>query len=155
MNSRDDMGDPSVVRRVADELEIRNVVARIAHLADTAAIDELDQYVSLFTEDALWVVPAGGPVPAQQRQGHAEILEAARERRMAGAQGPGAQSRHLISTHAVTFSTNDEAQSHCYWQVARKTDGGDFVTSAVGGYRDTFVRTPQGWRLKRRELVPV
>ena len=39
-------------QRAADALEIRDVLARLALLADDA--DDLDEYMALYTEDAHW-----------------------------------------------------------------------------------------------------
>jgi hypothetical protein len=90
------MADPAV-QRIADELEIRNIVAELSQLADTATDDELERYLSLFTEDATWAVLADGEgLSAQERKGHQEILEGARERRTQGIQGPGTQTRRLV-----------------------------------------------------------
>ena len=82
------MGAEEVLQRVADELEIRNLLARLAQLADGG---DLDDYVSLFAEDAVWE----GYGPA--RRGKADILAGATERRAAGGQGPGTHSYHIVS----------------------------------------------------------
>ena len=41
---------------MSDELAVRNVVARLAMLADEG---NLEEYVDLFTEDARWDMPGG------------------------------------------------------------------------------------------------
>ena len=51
------MTDENLLRRVADELDIRSIVARLAQYADDG---DLDDYVDLFTEDAHWAMP-GAP----------------------------------------------------------------------------------------------
>jgi 3-phenylpropionate/cinnamic acid dioxygenase small subunit len=145
----------SALQRLADELEIRNLVAEISQLADTAADDELDRYLALFTEDATWAVLSDGPgLNAQERKGHQEILEGVRERRAAGIQGPGTHTRHVVSTVVVTFERSDKALVRCYWQYYRDASSDAPVLALMGEYRNTFVRTPQGWKLARRELVP-
>lgn len=148
------MADPAV-QRLADELEIRNLVAELSQLADSVPDDELDRYLALFTEDATWAVLADGPaLNAQERKGHQEILEGVRERRAAGIQGPGTDTRHVISTVVVSFETSDKALARCYWQYFTHTSSSAPVLGLMGEYRNTFVRTPQGWKLARRELVP-
>lgn len=149
----DETLDAAVLRRVSDELEIRNAVARLAHLADTATIDELDQYVALFTEDGTWAVLGGGLLPAQERRGRGEIIVAARDRRLAGIQGPGTSSRHIISTIAVVFDSPDRAQVRSYLQVFRDTMTDHPTPAGVGEYHDTFTRTPEGWKIQRREVI--
>jgi len=44
--------------RIADELAIRNTIARVAHLADMGL--DPDEYVENFTEEADWLMP-GAP----------------------------------------------------------------------------------------------
>jgi len=145
--------DPSV-QRIADELEIRNLVAELAQLADTASDDELDRYLALLTEDAIWVVLTESEMlKTQERRGHSEILEGIRERRAAGLQGPGTDTRHAVSTLVVTFETSDRALARCYWQYYTNTSSSSPVLALMGEYRNTFVRTPQGWKLTRRELI--
>ncbi len=82
------------------DAEIRTLLARIAHLADTG---ELDEYLTMFTNDAVWAMPENPllDMPASSRQGQEEILAGARERRAAGVQGPGTDSRHVITTLAI------------------------------------------------------
>jgi hypothetical protein len=56
----------------AAELKIRNLISRIALLADQG---NLDEYIDQFTEDAVWDFPNG------PRHGRADILAGATERR--------------------------------------------------------------------------
>lgn len=135
------------LRRLADELEIRNVVARLAHLADTSGPDDLGEYIDLFTSDATW------EMPASQHRGRVEILEGARERRRSGQQGPGTNSRHVITTQAVRFEGTDSATSDAYFLFVAETTGTP-VIRLVGHYRDLFRREPGGWRLARRQITP-
>jgi 3-phenylpropionate/cinnamic acid dioxygenase small subunit len=146
--------DPDV-QQIADELEIRNRVAELAQLADTASDDELDQYLALLTEDAAWVVLASSDLlEVQERKGHTEILEGVRQRRADGVQGPGTDTRHVVSTLVVTFEARDRAMARCYWQYYAKASSRAPVLALMGEYRNTFVRTPEGWKLTRREVVP-
>ena len=82
------MADDALTRRVADELEIRNLVAKLAHLADEG---DLDEYLQLFAEDAVW----DGGAELGSVKGHPELLAAAKERRASGRSGPGTNSRHV------------------------------------------------------------
>jgi 3-phenylpropionate/cinnamic acid dioxygenase small subunit len=148
------MTTDSTVQRIADELEIRNLIARLTLLADTASDDELDSYISLFAEDATWVVLAGGNgLGAQERRGHEEILEGVRERRAAGVQGPGTNTRHAVHTLMVEFESADKALARCYWTYHTDTASSAPLLSLMGEYRNTVVRTPDGWKLARRELI--
>jgi uncharacterized protein (TIGR02246 family) len=48
------MKEPAI-ERLADEMEIRNLVAQLAHLADMA--EDLEEYLACFTDDAVWSFP--------------------------------------------------------------------------------------------------
>ncbi|MCW2889289.1 MAG: hypothetical protein QOE54_2917 [Streptosporangiaceae bacterium] len=129
--------------RIRDELEIRNVVARIAQLSD---MGDLDDYGALFTEDAHWELP-GGPA----KHGRSEIRAAGAARRAEGVTGPGSHTRHAIGTVAVTVD-GDAAVAESYWQFYVETATAPALRS-MGHYRDTFRRTPHGWRLARRQIT--
>jgi 3-phenylpropionate/cinnamic acid dioxygenase small subunit len=137
-----DMTENPGTSRLTDELEVRNLVARLAHLAD---MGHLDEYVSLFTEDASWEMP-GAP-----RQGQADIMAGAKERRGAGTTGPGSNTRHVISTLAVHTDGTDLATSDSYWLFFGNTTTAPAVR-LMGHYHDTLRRTPEGWKLARREI---
>lgn len=137
------MADGDLVQRVADELAVRNLLARLAQLADEG---ELDEYIQLFTEDAIW---AGGP-NFGSRQGHAEILAGARERRESGTSGPGTHSRHVVTTSAVTVS-GDRASARSVYHYYVKTDATPELAS-MGVYEDEFARTERGWCMAHRRI---
>lgn len=130
-------------RRLADELAIRNVIARLAHLADDAL--GLDEYVALFTEDATWELPGAA------RTGRSDIAAGAVERRSEGLSGPGSGTKHVISTVAVRSDGSDVATATSYFEYYADTTTAPRVTH-IGRYDDTFVREPGGWRLQRRAV---
>jgi hypothetical protein len=130
----------------ADELAIRNLIARLAHFADTAPIDGLDEYIACFTDDASWEM---GDI---LNRGHEALLEAARARRRAGQQGPGTNSRHVITTLAVSVDGSDTATSDAYFLAFGDTTTAPNV-KLMGHYHDTFRRTPDGWKLARRQIT--
>jgi uncharacterized protein (TIGR02246 family) len=125
-----------------DELAVRNVIARLAQYADGP---DVDAYVELFAPDAVWDIP-GAP-----RHGHAEIRAGSEERRAAGQMGPGSNTRHAVTTVAVTVD-GDTAVGDSYWQFWADTSTAPRV-ALMGTYHDDFVRTPSGWKLKRREIA--
>ena len=95
--------------RADADAEIRSVLARIAQLADTT--EDLDDYLALFTEDAVWGMPANPAVdlPANQKHGRAEIRAGVEERRSSGIQGPGTNTRHILTTIAVDVESDTRA----------------------------------------------
>lgn len=138
------MADDAAIRRVADELEIRNLVAKLAQLADEG---ELDDYIELFTEDAHW----DGGVALGSAKGHEEILAAARGRRASGRGGPGSHSRHVVTTATVDVQ-GDRATGRAVFHYYRNTDAVPELM-LLGVYEDEFVRSQRGWRLARRKII--
>lgn len=129
----------------ADDLAVRNLVARLAVMADTAPIDQLDEYLACFTDDAVW------ESPTDVRRGIAEVRAGAEERRRAGSQGPGANGRHVISTQAV-WADGDDALSESYFLAVGDTLGTP-TPRVIGYYRDRIVRSPTGWRIAHRHVT--
>ena len=137
------MGLEDQLQRVADDLEVRNLVARIAQLSDEGALDD---YARLFTEDAVW----DGGTAFGVRKGHADILVGAKERRAAGTSGPGSHARHVITTSAVRLegATAHVRSYFLFYVECDKTP----VVRVVGVYQDELRRTPSGWKLARRQI---
>jgi uncharacterized protein (TIGR02246 family) len=128
---------------IADELAIRNVLARVAQLADSG---DLDEYLTLFTEDAAWEMPGQPP-----RVGHVDIRTGAEQRRASGMQGPGTHSRHVLTTLAV-WVDGDAATARSYWMFLTNTVESPTL-DLTGQYDDTLARTATGWRLARRAIT--
>jgi uncharacterized protein (TIGR02246 family) len=138
-----DLTDRDRVARVVAELEIRNVIARLAHLADHG---DLEEYASLFTEDGSWEYP-GGP-----RRGRADILAGARERRSQQVSGPGSATRHVITTLAVQVEDATMATADSYWLFWRDTATAPLLFN-MGHYHDVLRRVGGAWRIARREIT--
>lgn len=143
--------DTELLRRVADELEIRNVIAGVAQTADVGTIDA---YAALYTDDAAWEMPANPAVglAASSRHGRADIVAGVEERRGAGLQGPGSNSRHIVATTRVEVDGSDVATTQSYWMYWADTSTTP-VARSMGEYRDVFRRTPAGWRLAHRTVI--
>jgi uncharacterized protein (TIGR02246 family) len=137
--------------RTAAELEIRNVLARLAQLADSGGTEE---YVSLMTDDIEWAMPSNPTIGLEgsERRGRDEIAAGQRARMEAGAQGPGSDTLHAISTITVRFDDEDVATSHAAFTFWADTTTAPVVRS-MGRYVDTFRRTDQGWKLARRVIT--
>ena len=126
---------------MSDDAAIRNVVARLAILADGG---DLEEYVDLFTDDARWDMPGG------ELQGRENLLAGAIERRAAGTVGPGSNTRHVITTQAVAVDA-DEAASDSYFQFWVNTATEPSI-ALFGTYQDRLVRTNNGWKLAHRTI---
>jgi 3-phenylpropionate/cinnamic acid dioxygenase small subunit len=133
------------------DAEIRTLLARIAQLADTG---DLDEYLSLFTADAVWGMPDNPAVgmTANEKRGHAEILAGAQERRASGLQGPGTDSRHVLTTIAVDVQSEDRATARSYFLFFGTTSTTPTLRT-MGQYDDVFVKGEHGWQLAHRVIT--
>jgi len=131
--------------------EIRSVLARIAQLADGG---ELDEYITLFADDAVWAMPENPTMgmPASEKRGRAEIRAGAEERRASGLQGPGTETRHVLPAVAVDIESDDRATARSYFQFYAST-ASQPVLRNMGQYDDVFVRDAQGWHLQHRTIT--
>lgn len=125
-----------------DHLAIRNLIARVAQLADDG---DLQDYVRCFTKDARWDMP-GAP-----REGRDDIRAGGEQRRAQGTAGPGSASRHVVNTAAVDVE-GDSARAASYWQFYVDTVAAPRLQS-IGRYDDDFVRTADGWQLAHRRIT--
>jgi 3-phenylpropionate/cinnamic acid dioxygenase small subunit len=133
----------ALVAQTAAELKIRNVIARLALLADQG---DLDEYVDQFTEGAVWGFPGGS------RQGRADIRAGAEERRAGGVTGPGTNTRHVLTTVSVHVDADDTATADSYFLFYQHTDTAPALFN-MGHYHDTFTRQGDVWRLARRDIT--
>jgi 3-phenylpropionate/cinnamic acid dioxygenase small subunit len=133
------------------DAEIRTVLARIAQLADTG---DLEEYLTLFTEDAVWGMPDNPAVgmTANEKKGHAEILAGAQERRASGLQGPGTESRHVLTTIAIDVESEDRATARSYFLFFDSTSTTPTLRT-MGQYDDVLVKGERGWQLARRRIT--
>jgi 3-phenylpropionate/cinnamic acid dioxygenase small subunit len=133
--------DP-MLQLVADELEIRNLQARLAHLADEG---DLDEYITLFTDDAIWEGSSFG-----RWSGLEGIMQGATERRAGGTSGPGTHSRHVLTTTMIELDGN-EASGRSVFHYYTHTNATP-VLAIMGVYEDKFRRTEQGWKMSHRKI---
>jgi 3-phenylpropionate/cinnamic acid dioxygenase small subunit len=94
--------------------------------------------------------PAAG-LAASTRTGRDEILEGVRERRAAGLQGPGTETRHVLSTMAVDVR-GDSATARSYFTFYTQTASSPVLFS-MGQYDDVFRLTADGWKLAHRVIT--
>lgn len=140
--------------QLADELAIRNLVARIAHAADMGDLEQ--DYLPLFTDDAVWEFPGGADTAATAASvvGQRAILADRVQRRAAGFQGPGTGTRHVNTTLAVQVDGSDSAKAESYWLFLSGTDTPTPQVRGIGHYHDTFRRVNGRWKLARRRITP-
>jgi hypothetical protein len=144
------------LQKLVDESEIRNLVARIAHLADLA--EDLTEYYTLWTDDGVYDVrepvgwKPGDPSLAKKVSGQAELKKDRTMLRSIGFQGPGTDVWHANTTLSVKVHDNDTAEAESYWVLVHGK--GTCNVLRIGHYHDTFRRTPQGWKLAYRIVTP-
>lgn len=149
------------LRSAADMVLVADLIARIAQTADQ---DTVEEYLALFTADAVWAMPANRAtgVDEQTRTGVDDIRAGVAQRRAAGVQGPGSDTRHVISTSSVRVSdpgsgagieadSGTTATALSYFRFYRHTPAEPELVS-MGGYRDRFRLVDGVWRLARREI---
>lgn len=100
---------------------------------------------NVFTPDVVADLGKGG------QTGIDEVIE-----RVSSALGDLDDSQHMVATHQIRI-TGDTATCRCYLQaqhIKHDTAGGDHYM--VGArYEDECVRTPDGWRIAKRAIVPM
>ena len=129
-------------RATADELAIRNLIARLAQLADDG---DLDDYIQCFSKDAVWGGSGFG-----EKKGIEEIMAGAVERRASGTSGPGTHSRHVITTTIVTLD-GDSATARSVFHFYTQLDTTPTL-QIMGVYDDEFLRGDGSWTLSRRTI---
>jgi len=140
--------DEFELRWLADQLEIRNLIARLAHIADDG---DLGLYATCYAEDVVWVSPPGPDGQISVRHGIADVVDGSRQRRTDGVQGPGTHVRHVVSTTEVTQDGADRAIGSSYFRMYANADTKPEVR-AMGVYIDEFTRTQNGWRMSHRTI---
>lgn len=136
---------------LAADAEIRNLLARIAHLADDGAVED---YLTQFTGDAVWEMPANpaAGAPADRRVGIADIADGLRSRRASGLQGPGTGTRHAVISIEVNLASERAASTVAYWLFFADTRSAPRL-AGVGRYDDEVRLVAGRWRLAHRRIT--
>ena len=133
---------PYTVEQLSDKFEITETLYRYATALDTRNRELLRE---VFVEDAVFRIGAG--------VGRFDGVEAIGDVVLEFLGGLEA-SQHII-TNPVIELDGDTATSRCYLHAQHympdQRTGGN--TLEIGGtYHDQLVRTPDGWRIREREL---
>jgi hypothetical protein len=134
----DAMGIPGDQVSTDDFVQIQQLYSRYCHALDMGSGDA---FASTFTED--------GEFTGGRAAGHANDDRTPLKGRQALAQmGSGGGSRHFTANLVVT-KTADGAKGSCYLMLySTRTIPASWMEIAV--YDDTLVKTPQGWKFKKR-----
>ncbi len=129
----------ALLRRLADEADIRQTVVRYCW-----AIDHLDREAL----DEVFFCDATASLGRGLQHGIDEIWE-----RIRLVLAPLTASQHLVGSHLIEVD-GDRAAHRCYFQaqhVWRGKEGGDNYVVA-GTYEDRVERCAVGWRIRHRDL---
>lgn len=136
------MTDPALLARLQaleDREAIRELIAQYGPLADSG---DAHSVAVLWSEDGVYAVDGFG-----ESQGHAAIARliqgSAHQALMA------AGCAHLLGPVSISL-TGDTASARGHSIVLRHGDAG-FDVYRVSANRWTLARTPQGWRVTRRD----
>jgi hypothetical protein len=124
-----------------DTVEIMRALNIYALGVDTQRWDLFDQ---VFTKDLEVTSP-----PAMRWTGLEDFKHG-----FAVLHAPLEASMHVMTNHMVV-PNGDRARSLCYgqWRLIRKPEsGGRDYWEGGGWYEDEWVRTPEGWRSKKRAI---
>lgn len=126
-----------------DYVEIKQLVARYAYAVDAGTGDGA-MYAGLFAPDGAFVDSSGREIRGS------EALAALARRNVRGPQA----AFHFIMNHVIEPSP-DGATGRQFLLQLRIGDG-ERPNEVFGGgrYDDVYVRTPDGWRFKRRQFTP-
>ena len=125
-----------------DASAIGMLIAKAAYLTDEGPLED---YALAWSQDAELVVGA------DSQQGLAKIMAGAAQRREGGTLGPGSGLRHIVTPVSIEVDA-DSATAVTYLQVLAATTTPKPALVYFSMYDDEFVRTPDGWRIKRRSL---
>jgi uncharacterized protein (TIGR02246 family) len=133
------------LERILIERECERLVQRYCHYVDHG---EASRIAELFADDGVWTSPQN--TMSGRDEIHAGFLR--RERNAAR------RSRHVCTNLLIDVKDKDNAAGCVYLTLYRHDDTDEAkvrpseVPTIVGEYRDSFVRTDDGWRISRREI---
>jgi len=127
-----------------ERIAIEQLVARYPYALDTGE-DEGRVFANLFTEDGEFVSPA---VTVSGRTALAEMAYGHRE-------GQGPLLVRNFGANLLIEPAADGATGRQYGVIIAFGEQGAPSTIGGGGhFEDQYVRTDDGWRIRRREFVP-
>lgn len=127
----------SRVLAIEDELAIRNLVARFA---DACNERDAAAFRTLWTADGVWEIGAPNQALVKGLEAIADLFD-----RLVV---PWPMFMQLAHSGVIEFQGPDEAVARFAMRERGMGDNRYYENLAV--YHDEFVRTPDGWRFKRR-----
>lgn len=135
------------LERLLIERECERLIHAYCHVIDHG---DASRVGDMFADDGVW------KSLETVHDGRAAITAAFNSRQANASR----MSRHVCSTILVDVIDADNARALTYVTLyrhdgkpGRRISPLDRLPEIVGDYRDTFVRTPAGWRFRTREVV--
>src|SRR5262245_19142668 len=126
-----------------DYVEIRQLIARYAYAVDTGA-DNGNVYASLFAPDGVFADRMGRETKGQ------EALAALARRNTRGPQS----AFQFIVNHVIEPAKEGAIGKEYLLQLRMGERERPNDVFGGGHYDDVYVKTPDGWRFKRRQFIP-
>lgn len=137
------MGTTNLTGTTAAELAIIRATHRYARGLDRFDPEEA---LAAFTADAVWDATAVG---LERFEGHQEIRHFFER----DAQAIASQF-HIITNHLIEFDSDDRAHGTNYvFSEGQTRSGARFKAAAIN--EDTYLATPDGWRIASRIISPL
>jgi ketosteroid isomerase-like protein len=133
----------ATVQRLVDEDDIKRVLFEYAYHLD---MNEPRELVDLFTEDCHIIY-----MPGHGAEGKEAYLETLTDEKV-GIGGFFAGTSHHVSNVVIDFEDADTARVRSILYAWHKYNRERPDGIVMGQYHDVVVRTPDGWRIKQREL---
>jgi anthranilate 1,2-dioxygenase small subunit len=124
------------IQQLVAENEIRNLVARYAHLVDDAQVDEWGE---LFPEDGRM---EAFTIPLEGRAAIVEWINGVLS---------GPKLRHMIAGTHVVVDSATEAHGTVDTLLLAAVEG-SWIVAGAPRYVDRYVKTAEGWRFAERIL---
>ena len=136
-------------------LEVAELQSRYAHAIDS---DDIESWPGFFTEDATYTIVSrenhdrGLPAPILYCRNQAMMRDRVVALRNANIYEEH-RYRHTTSGPVITGRDGDTVTTETSYVVVRTGQAGDAELYSAGSYRDTLVRTPEGWRYTDRTVI--
>lgn len=144
------------LQALRDELAIRNLVGKLATMADLA--EDLTDYYAMWTDDGVFDMrepigrQADEPSQAWTVSGLDALKANRKQLRETGFQGPGSNVWHANTTLHVTLTGPASAEAESYWVLFGSKDRAEVLR--IGHYHDTFRKEGGKWKLAVRRVTP-
>ncbi len=130
---------------------VADAIARIAQAGDDGAVHD---YLDLLTIDVRWEMRSAAVslIPGQVRVGHRDIRDGVQDRRVSKVQGPGSDTRHVVTGTAVTPGRGERAATATavsYFRFYQNTSSEPRLAS-MGVYHDEFRLIGGRWLMSSR-----